>query len=123
MKNRLFMSSLLCAGLAIPTSAWAQDACLRANQIDGFNALPGNQSLVVTDRFKKKFKISFFGQCEDLDWNLTLGFKTASTLSCVSRGDQVLSKRVVGPLDRCRIQTVEPYTAAMQKADADKFNQ
>ena len=119
MNKNLLVAVVLCAGLS--TSAWAQDSCLRSNQIDGFNALPGNKSLIVMDRFKKKFKISFFGACDDLDWNLTLGFKTASSLSCVAKGDQVLSRRVVGPVDRCRIEKVEPYTPAMQQADAEKF--
>lgn len=122
MNNRRLLFISLCAGLMLSTSAFAQDTCLRTGQIDGFTALPGNKSLVVMDRLKKKFLITFFDQCEDLDWNLTLGFKTAGATSCVSRGDQVLSRRVVGPVDRCRIDKVEPYTPAMQQADAEKFN-
>ena len=49
-----------------------------------------------------------------------LGFKTigGSDLSCLSKGDEVISRGLgSGFREVCVISKIEPYTAAMQAAD------
>ena len=112
-------SLALCA--AVPAQAQApKTPCLMIGQVYDFKPLPGNRSLVVTDRFRKKFKLSFNATCNDLQFNSTLGFKSFGTgqLSCLSRGDYVLSHSYGGPADRCHIDKIEYYTPEMEHADA-----
>ncbi len=51
---------------------------------------------------------------------MALGFKAFApgSLACLSRGDTVISRDVVGPPDRCIIQKIETYTPEMEHADA-----
>ena len=119
--KRFISMAAAAAGLwaALPAHA-ADQACLQIGQVYDFKPVPGNRSLIVTDRLRKKFKLTFMGQCNDLQFNLGLGFKSFGTgqLSCLARGDYVISRNVVGPPYRCPIQTIEPYTPDMERADA-----
>ncbi len=106
--------------LAQPNAAQPSQACLRIGQVYDFKPVPGNRSLIVTDRSRHKYKLTFQGMCRDLQFNLGLGFKSFGTgqLSCISRGDQVISRQPVGIADHCIINRIEAYTPEMERADA-----
>ncbi len=56
--------------------------------------------------------------CLNMQFHERLGFKVfgGTGLSCVSRGDDVISGSEIGP-QRCPISKIEPYTPEMEKAD------
>lgn len=114
----LYVGAVL-AACSVVAPAMAQQPCLQIGQVYDFNPVPGNQTLIVTDRQKNKFKLSFMAQCADLQFNTSLGFKSRGVgqLSCLATGDQVISPRGAGPADRCIIRKIENYTPAMEKAD------
>ncbi|MBN9589226.1 MAG: hypothetical protein J0G99_09480 [Alphaproteobacteria bacterium] len=97
----------------------AQD-CLRIANIYDYTPVPGNRALIVTDRARHKFKLTFMGRCTGLQYHVGLAFKSYGTggLSCLSRGDKVITHDVAGPPE-CLISSVVPYTPEMEKADAE----
>jgi hypothetical protein len=109
----------VCALAPAPVAA-AEKPCLQIGQVYDFTPVPGNRSLIVTDRLRKKYKLTFTGICSDLQYNMGLGFKSFGTgrLSCLTRGDYVISHDPARPLNHCVIQKIEAYTPQMQKADA-----
>ena len=113
---------VLLAGLTIGAAgpAFAQPRCLELSQIYSFKALD-DKTLIVEDNFHDKFRIGLLGYCPDLTFKEGLAFKSVggTGLSCVTPGDDVISRDVgLGTL-RCPVRTIEPYTAQMAKADAD----
>jgi hypothetical protein len=110
--------------LAAPASAQPRQQCLRNNQIDSFQAVKGDaRAIVVTDKFRNKYKLSFNRVCDSVDYNGALAIKSQSTtgLSCIARGDMVISRGTGGGwVDRCVVTSVAPYTAAMERADRDQ---
>lgn len=97
----------------------AHDDCLRVGQVDDFQPARDNRSLIVTDRLRHKYKVSLLGVCIDLKWKVGLGFRAKGAvggLQCLSPGDEVITGR--GDGGRCTIRKIEPYTPAMEKADA-----
>jgi hypothetical protein len=124
MKTIFVAAALVSAALvaaATPASAQPRQNCLRANQIDSFSSIRGDlRSMVVIDKFRNKYKVSFNSVCEDIDYNGAIQIRTNSNfgLSCVQRGDMVISRSFAGWRDRCVINRVERYTPAMERADA-----
>jgi hypothetical protein len=121
MKTALVIGASIFLGSMLPASAQAprtQD-CLRIANIWDYTPVPGNRALIVTDRARHKFKLSFLGRCTGLQFHMGLAFKSRGTggLSCLSRGDAVITNDVAGP-PQCLINAVEPYTPEMQKVDA-----
>lgn len=115
------------AALTAVTPAGAQPRrdCLRVNQIDSFSPIRGNQrAMVVIDKFRKKYKVSFNRVCQDIDFNGAIQIRTNSNfgLSCVERGDRVISRSFAGWRDRCVITQVERYTPAMEQADRRDYD-
>ena len=113
--------SWLCApALAQPPAPQpTQPPCLQQINIYSFDPVPGNRSLIVTDRARKRYRVNFMGVCGGLQFNMGLAFKTrgAGRLSCVSRGDSVIHRDPAGPPE-CIIRSVEWQTPALDKADA-----
>ena len=100
----------------------AQPACLQRTQTVQFRPRLGNRAVIVTDRRKNKFLVSFAGACRALDDTSRLGFQTMeqSRLACVVKGDSLVSLRDAdfGGLGRsCNVQRIEAYTPEMEKAD------
>jgi len=93
--------------------------CLRQANIYDFQTVPGNRSLVVIDRARQRYRLNFMGTCYNLQYHLSLGFKThgAGGLSCVAKGDSVIQRDVVGP-DQCIIKDIQYQTAALDQSDA-----
>ncbi len=91
--------------------------CLRQGYIYSFETVPGNRSLIVTDLSRHRFRLNFMGECYDLQYQFGLRFKTfgVGTLSCVSRGDSVLT-RGPGP-NQCIIKDIQYQTPDMERAD------
>lgn len=107
---------------AQPAPAQTGGQCLRSNQIDSFTSIKGDQkAMIVLDRFRNRYKVSFNQTCDDVDYNGALAIRTLSNtgLDCVRRGDMVISRSVTGWTDRCVISNVQPYTAAMEQADRE----
>jgi hypothetical protein len=108
-----------------PAAAQPRRDCLRVNQIDSFSPIRGNErAMVVIDKFRNKYKISFNTVCQDLDFNGAIQIRTNSNfgLSCIERGDRVISRSFAGWRDRCVITGVERYTPAMERADRRNYD-
>ena len=113
---------LLAAGLTVLTGpAFASATCLEYGSIYNFKALD-NKTLIVEDEFHHKFKLSLLGGCFDLSFKNAIGFKSFGphmALTCVSKGDDIVTRSIGTGGQRCNIRNIEPYTADMAKADAD----
>lgn len=116
-KHVLFAAgfSLLLAG-----PAFASPTCLSISQIYNFNA-PDNKTLIVEDNAHNRFKVSLLGFCQGLTFKQGVAFKSVggTGLSCLAAGDNVIVRNMGTGSQRCSIRSVVPYTAAMQKADAE----
>jgi hypothetical protein len=96
-----------------------EPACLRQAYIYDYVLVPGGRSLVVIDRARQRYRLNFIGICPNLQYHLSLGFKTHGVggLSCVEKGDSVISRDVVTPFP-CIIKDVQYQTVALDQADA-----
>lgn len=94
--------------------------CLQQGSIYDYRLVPGNQSVVVTDLARRRYRLSFMGRCYDLDYQFGLRLKTAgvSRLSCVAKGDSVLLRDTSGP-GQCIVRDVQYQTPEMDRADAE----
>src|ERR1700709_2309473 len=97
MKHLVFAAAALAAIAAAPAATPAKaagEACLQIGQVYDFKTVPGNRTLVVTDRLRKQYRLSFMGVCHDLQFNLGLGFRSRGTgqLSCLTKGDSVIAR-------------------------------
>ena len=124
MKKLTLAAAALVSAAALtavtPASAQPRRDCLRINQIDSFSPIRGNErAMVVIDKFRNRYKVSFIGVCQDIDFNGAIQIRSNSNfgLSCVERGDRVISRSFAGWRDRCTISQVERYTPAMERAD------
>lgn len=104
---------------ARPDTAAAPDQCLRIGNIWDYAPVPGNRALIVTDKTRRKYKLTFSGTCTGLEYHTGLKFHSRGfgRLSCLAPGDSVITHDVAGP-PTCTISSVTPYTAQMEKADA-----
>ena len=88
--------------------------CLQTGNIADFYPLPGRRGLVVTDRSRRQYRISFAAVCEALQIHPDLGFNSfnPSPYACLSAGDSVYSSRDVGANRLCRIQAIDYFNEA-----------
>jgi hypothetical protein len=103
---------------ASATPAWADNACLQFGYIRNWTAL-NDRTLIVEDDARKKFKLKLIGVCSDLDYHEQLAFKSRGSLSisCLSPGDQVITRGFgIGP-ERCAITSIQNYTPEMEQMD------
>ena len=116
MKTKLIFAAMA-AAFSLATSAQADRNCLQQSLIYSWNALD-DRTLIVEDKFRNKFKLSLMMPCQHLQFHQNLGFRTFSNtaLSCITKGDQVISGTPIGP-QNCPIKSIEPYTPEMEKAD------
>lgn len=98
----------------------AKTVCLQRHDIDGWGARD-DHSIVVNDRFGKKYLLSLAGLCRDFDFSLGVTFpsRTGNGMTCLERGDRVaahmLGEPPHGPAS-CWIAKIEAYTPEMEKA-------
>ena len=125
MTRYLLTAALLCS--AVPAMAQqpgppptpADPPCLRQISMYDFNFVPGNRSLIVIDRSRRRYRVNFMSQCFNIQYSLGLRFKTngTSNLSCVSRGDSVRFRDPASP-GICIIRDVQYQTLALDQQDA-----
>jgi hypothetical protein len=125
MKIKLVTASLLLAAAALPAFAAdapkAGNACLMRNQIDGWGARD-DHSMIVNDRFGKKYLLTLAGLCSDINFSMAVGIKSlgpSMAMSCVERGDRIVMRGggAMPHNDTCWVTNVQLYTADMEKAD------
>jgi hypothetical protein len=115
--KRTFLAGVA-AMTVLASPAFAQNACLRIGDIYNWNALD-DKTLIVEDNWHKKFKLKLIGACFDLKFHNALAFKSVGgmAISCLTPGDDVISRDpALGP-QRCAITSIDPYTADMEAAD------
>jgi hypothetical protein len=130
MKTTFFLAALLIAGPAFaadqapagPAAAKPASVCLRHHDVDGWGARD-RHSMVVNDRFGKKYLVSLGGVCDDVDFAMGAGFRPIGGVAmgtCVDRGDQVILRGGSTFGDRhptCWVTKVQAYTKEMETAD------
>jgi hypothetical protein len=116
--KKILMAAAIFAFLPA-ASALPQPSCLELIRVWSFKAL-SNKTLIVEDIGHQKFKLTLMGYCPDLPYKQRLGLKVfgGTELSCISRGDEVISRAYSSWLPwHCPIVDIVPYTPAMEKAD------
>ena len=112
---KALLAGTLAASIAAP--AVANPNCLQLVRVWSFKALD-TRTLIVEDDLHQKFKLNLMGYCPALPFKEMLGFKVIGgmDLSCISRGDEVISHDI-GMVYHCPIASIQSYTPAMEKAD------
>lgn len=125
MKTTMLTGALL---LSVAIPAFAQqtaapppverNVCLYHREIDGWGSRD-DHTLVVDDRFGKKYLLSVAGACHDLNWAFGVGIRpVGGDHPCVDRGDYIVMRGggAMGP-SACWVTKVQYYTSEMQQAD------
>lgn len=121
MKMKLVLAALVLAAAAAPAYA-ANDVCLLHRDVDGWGARD-KHSVVINDRFGRKYLLSLSGICDDLNFAFGMGIRSLGGVNmgtCVERGDRIVMRGGgVGPVpnNTCWVQKVQPYTKDMEQAD------
>lgn len=115
MKLALIAAASLLVVAATP--ALSSQSCLELGLVWNFKAL-NDKTLIVEDEAHRKFKLTLMGYCPELPYKQRLGFKVfgGTELSCISTGDEVISRDLGFPW-HCPITSIVSYTPAMEKAD------
>ena len=124
MKTKLILAALLLATTTAPSLAAdsaTDSVCLYHRDVDGWGARD-DHSMIVNDRFGRKFLVSLAGVCSDIQWAFGAGFRSVGGNfpgSCVERGDHVIMRGggVNFPHSTCWVTKVQRYTPEMQEAD------
>ncbi len=129
MKAKLFLAALALSAVLVPAAtavpaAAADNVCLRHMDVDGWGSRD-NHSMVVNDRFGRKYLLSLSGLCSDINWAFGVGFRSLGGNfpgSCVERGDHVIMRgggvtRMDARNSVCWVNRVQPYTKDMERAD------
>jgi len=106
---------------AMPVAAAAQNdpplhgrPCLQVANIAQYHPIADKGSLVVIDRQRKQYILTFAAACESLQPQANLGFSTVNPnrYSCLAPGDSVFSSNDVGAHRLCRIQSIDYFNEA-----------
>jgi len=86
---------------------------LRVGYIYGWNAI-NDKTIIVEDDWRKKFRLSLIGVCNDLKFHHALAFRAigGTQLTCLSPGDQVISHEFGIGSEPCTVTQIEAYTPA-----------
>jgi hypothetical protein len=125
MTRYLLTAALLCSAVPAmaqqpgPSPTPTDPPCLRQISMYDFKFVPGNRSLIVIDRSRRRYRVNFMSQCFNIQYSLGLRFKTngTSNLSCVSKGDSVRFRDPASP-GICIIRDVQYQTPALDQQDA-----
>jgi len=114
---KYLMAALLLAAVAAPAFA-SDDACLMRRYVDGWGARD-EHSMIVNDRFGRKYLVKLAGVCGDLDFAFRAGFRSFGGPSmCIERGDHVVMRGGGAfPHSTCWVTKVMRYTPDMEHAD------
>lgn len=125
MKTTIIATALLAAAAVpaladgTPPPAPDKNVCLLHSEIDGWGSRDAH-SLIINDRFNKKYLVGVTGLCSDLPFATFVGIKPfgAGGNFCVDRGDRVIMRgpgvAMHGP---CTVTSIVPYTKEMEAAD------
>lgn len=122
MRIKLFLAALVLAAAAAPAYAADNYVCLRNHDVDGWGARD-KHSMVVNDRFGRKYLLTLNGICDDLNFAFGMGIRSLGGMNmgtCVERGDRIVMRGGgVGPVanNTCWVQKVQLYTKDMEQAD------
>jgi hypothetical protein len=111
--------ALAVLGALLPLTASADDnACLRFGYIYNWHVV-NDKTLIVEDNWHKKFKVDLMGLCTNLNYHEHLGFKSfgGMRLSCITPGDEVITRDFGTGPGHCAITHITAYTPAMEAAD------
>ncbi len=129
MKTKLVLAVAALAAMTAPafaanaTNGGGHGICLLNRDVDGWGTR-NNHSMVVNDRFGRKYLVTLYGLCNDLPYSMGMGFRPVGRMvnmgTCVERGDRVIMRG--GGATRlssqtCWVQNVRPYTKQMEHAD------
>jgi hypothetical protein len=101
-----------------PATTPANNICLFRHDIFGWGSRD-DHSVVIDDRFGKKYLLNLAGVCSDLNWAFGVGIRPVGGASvCVERGDHIVMRGggVMGGAP-CWVTKIQYYTPDMQKAD------
>jgi len=125
LRTLLVAAAMVCVTVpAVAQSYSDRDRpCLRNRNIYDYQLVPGNQSLIVRDIARNRYRVNFIGRCYDLKHNFGLAFRTrgVGTLACVSRGDSVYNNAAIGAGRQCIIESVEYQTRALDRMDRENM--
>ncbi len=120
IRTGLFLVGAAAALIASPVSAQTNlraANCVRNDQIYNFKAF--NDRLVMIESYNhRKVLLRLIGTCQNLAFKNSIAIKSTigMRLSCVSVGDEVISRGFGGGgRGRCSITRVEPYTKGLEK--------
>ena len=129
MRTKLILAALVMAVSAAPALAADNSTggapdnvpCLMHRDVDGWGARD-DHSMIVNDRFGRKYLVSLGGLCNDVNWAFGAGFRSLGGNfpgSCVERGDYVILRGggVSFNHSTCWVTKVQLYTPDMQQAD------
>lgn len=130
MKTTFFLAALLAiAAPAVaadeaqspPPASKPASVCLRHSEVDGWGARD-RKSMIVNDRFGKKYLLSLSGLCDDINYAFGVGFRPIGGVNvgtCVDRGDHVVIRGggAMPNNDTCWVTKVQIYTKDMEAAD------
>jgi hypothetical protein len=115
---RKFVLVLALAAAAGTSPASAARVCLEVGHIYNWSAID-DRTLIVEDDWHKKFRLKLIGVCSNLKFHESLAFKSPGSLdiSCLSPGDEVITREFgMGP-EHCGVTRIEAYTPEMERAD------
>jgi hypothetical protein len=120
MKTYVFAALLL---LTATAPAFAGNVCLRMFDVDGWGSRDAH-TLVVNDKWGKKYLLTVAGWCQDLDFSMGISIHSfgGNDMTCIDRGDWIALHGpgvMHSPGARCTITKIEPYTPEMEKAYKD----
>ncbi|HEV2651717.1 MAG TPA: DUF6491 family protein [Rhizomicrobium sp.] len=119
IRTGFFLVGAAAALIASPVSAQTNlnaSNCVRNDQIYNWKAF--NDRLVMIESYNhRKVLLRLIGTCQNLAFKNSLAIKSTMgmRLSCVSVGDEVISRSFGGGRGRCSITRVEPYTKGLEK--------
>ena len=103
---------LVAAGFVVlaSSSAFAGKPCLRVGYIHNWEAV-NDKTVIVEDDWRKKFRLSLIGVCNDLKYHYVLSFRAigVTNLSCLEVGDQVISHEMGIGGEPCTVTQIEAF--------------
>src|SRR6185295_11342721 len=113
--------ALFCTGPALAAAPdYSGKVCLRVGEIYNWTARD-RKSVIVQDNFHRKYLVGLLGYCPNLSFRETIAIDSpgSTRLSCLSPGDNLITREVGTGHQRCPVKDVSYYTPEMEKADKD----
>lgn len=122
--RKLLLIAAAVSVLATPALAARNNTCIRQDDIRNWTAI--NDKQVILENYRhQKVLLKLIGTCQNLRWREAIEIRSpgASRLSCVSRGDTIITRGFGGGggvgAGRCAIVGIEPYNGPMNPRRAN----